>query len=154
MRFGDRLLLLLLGATTAAFLTGACKKSAETKQEASEVELYSAQRSTEANRKVVDEKNARFAVVRREQLELRARLQEQIDEIDRKLAALKVEFRNGGYVPDPRSRGTTKIDELLERRRQLEDDASVVERADEHGWDDVKVPIENHLKSARLRGRI
>jgi hypothetical protein len=156
MRSNPRILMLALGVSTAAVLNCGCKKAAETKQEGGRVELRSAE--TEAHRtdkKVVDEKNAYFAVVRREQLQLRARVQEQIDAIDKQLAALKVEFRDGRYVQDPRSKNAAKIDELLERRRLLEEDANVLERADERGWDEVKGEIERDLseKAAPGKGR-
>lgn len=153
MRSNQRFLVLALGATIAAVFTGGCKKGAETKPETAEAELSSAE-TQKGGEKVVDERNAYFAVVRREQLELRARLQEEIDAIDKRLNALKVEFREGHYVQDPKSRNAAKIDELLEHRRQLEEDAIIVERADERGWDELKAMIERDLANSRPRGRI
>ncbi|HVH47191.1 MAG TPA: hypothetical protein VM925_32860 [Labilithrix sp.] len=155
MRWNPTLSSLALGAAVLAACIGACKKSPETEQrEAAEAELRSAEAPATPPKPLVDEKNAYLAVVRREQLELRAHLQEDIDDIDKKLAELKVDARDGGFLVDPTSKNAVRIRALLERRSQLEQDAATVERADERGWDELKATIEKDLARNRPRGRI
>ncbi|MDF2695873.1 MAG: hypothetical protein K0S65_4256 [Labilithrix sp.] len=151
MRSKNRVGVLVFGTAIAAVCTGACNKSAETKRkEVSEAEL----RSAEAERHVLDEKHDYFAAIRREQLDLRARVQEDIDELDKQLASLKVEFRDGGWTPDRPSKNSAKITELLEHRKRLEEDATAVERADDKNWETVKAAVEKDLISHRPGGRI
>jgi hypothetical protein len=147
-RWKDGVLAVVFATTVAAVCTGGCNKSAETKRkEVAEAEL----RSAEARRHVLDEKTDYFAAVRREQLDLRARIQEEIDGIDKKLAALEVDFRDGGWAP--KTKNPPKVAELLERRKQLEEDAAVVERADEKDWDVIKAQVEKDLRPDRPGGR-
>ncbi len=142
-----------LVATIATVCTGACKKTAETqRREAAETELRSG--PAEVEKHVLGEKDDIFTTVRREQLDLRARLQREIDELDRKLADLKVELRDGGYVVDPKAKHAARVKELVERRDQLHEDMLTVERADEHDWDEIKATIERDLGEPRTRGRI
>ena len=153
MRSNHARIALVLAASIAAVCTSACKKSADDEhRRASRTELRE-QRTAPPEPHVIGERNDYFATVRREQLQLRARLQEEIGAIDRKLAEMKVELRDGGYVVDPRSRNAARIKELIERRTQLEEDIATVERADERGWDELKGTIEKDL-GERPRGRI
>lgn len=157
MRRNDRLPMLVFGLMVGAIFTGACRKPADeaTRREAAEAELHSAKSSkgTDVNAKTTDETNARFAHVRREQLDLRARLQKEIDHIDEQLATLKVELgattgavKDGGKLSNQgRAKDKERIEALLARRRVLEKDANIVDRADEHGWDEVKATIEKDL---------
>ena len=106
--------------------------------------------TNEARRESLDETHDYLATVRREQLALRARVQEEVDAIDQKLLALTIDARKGtgmegGVVVDPRSKDAARIRALLQRRETLTSDMSVLERADERAWDEVKANIEQDL---------
>ena len=145
MRSNNAMFAVVLGAGVAALCTSACKKSPEVEHRASEAELRSA--LTEPPRtRVADDRNGYFATVRREQLQLRARIQDDIADIDQNLAALKVERRDGRYVFDREAKNAARIKQLLERRSRLYEHALTVERADERGWDDLKATVEQDLR--------
>lgn len=155
MRSKNVSLALVLALATSAVCTTACKKSAETERaDAGVAQLRSARRTTEPRERVIGEKDDYLATVRREQLDLRARLQREIDQIDRKLAAMKVELRDGGPVIDPRAKNAAQIRQLVDRRARLQEDMTTVERADERGWDELKATIERDLDESRPRGHI
>jgi len=138
---------LFASVTVAALCTNACKKSSEEeKREVGQAEIHSAEMTQP---KALDEKNQYLVAVRREQLELRAHVQEDIDQIDRKLVEMKVEpKRDGsGYSFDTSSTNTTEITELLQRRQVLETDMATIEKSDERGWDETKANIERHLSA-------
>ena len=127
------------------------------RKEASTTELRSARELEKLEKletTVIDEKNDPVAVVRREQLELRALLERDIAAIDGRIAELKVELYEGGYLREPRAKTTARIEALAERRMQLQHDIVLIERADEHGWSDLKAMIEKDLKNGRPRGRL
>lgn len=156
MRGKTKALALVLGAVLAALCTNACKKSAETERtEADKTELRSAEQVTEARKEAAGEKNDYLAAVRREQLELRGRLQEEIDDLDKKLMDLKVDTKkkDGSLWIDSRSKDAPKIRAFLQRRQQLESDLVQVERSDERGWDFLKATVERDL-NAKPRDRI
>ena len=150
-----KIFVLVLGAAVAALCTGACKKSAETeRKEAERAEVRAAEETNELHKRAIDEKNDYLAAVRREQLELRGRLQEEIDSVDKELSVLKGDLhKNSGVAVDPKSKGAQTLDELLRRRQQLEDDMNLLERADERGWDELKATIERDIGN-RPRGKI
>lgn len=144
MRSNNALLAVGIGAAVAALCTSACKKAAETdNQNAAEAELRSARVTAPQTQVIADDDL--FATVRREQLQLRARLQQDIREIDGRLAALDVERRDGRYVVDPKSRSAARAKALVERRSRLREHATTVERADERGWDELKKAVEKDL---------
>ena len=144
MRSNNALLAVGIGAAVAALCTSACKKAPEPgKQGAAEAELRSA-RVTEPQTQVIAENNP-FATVRREQLQLRARIQDDIRDIDGRLAALDVQQRDGRFVVDPKSRSSARVKALLDRRSRLREHATTVDRADEHGWDELKATVEKDL---------
>jgi hypothetical protein len=155
MRSNNKVLVLVLGTALAAVCTGACKKSAEAeRREAEKAQVQGERKMIEAHKEAIDETNDYLAAVRREQLELRGRLQEEIDDIDKKLSDLKVDARKaGGVVIEPGSKDAAKIQKLLDRRSTLEADMTVLERADERGWDEVKANIEQDL-GGRKPGKI
>ena len=152
MRSNNGILVVVLGTLAAALCTGACKKSSEMeREESSRAELHSAQRTVEVRKDAFDEKNDWFAAVRREQLELRARLQEDVDDIDTKLAWLKVDFhKDRGYVFDSKSKDAKKIQQLIDRRQKLAADINIVDRSDERGWDEIKATIERDLGRGKI----
>lgn len=119
----------LLVFVTSALL--ACRRPSAKHNEAGQAELHAAH-------KVVDENTARLAEVRREQLALRARLEERIAILDKLVARSK-------------SPATTKA--LLERRGRLEEDLTTLDRADERGWYELKTTIESHLQVESSRDR-
>jgi hypothetical protein len=139
-----------------AFCTVACNKSRPDNHE-SGVSPSGEPTESGHRRLVIDEERDRVAVVRREQLELRADVEDELDDIDRKLLALGVEVRKDGtptIEPKKRaSKGAARITELLEYRQQLMTDLTLLERSDDKGWEDLKASIERDLTPKR-RGRI
>jgi hypothetical protein len=73
-----------------------------------------------------------LAAVRREQLVLRGRIDDQLRAIEKKLAVKSL---------DAKTR-----EELLEKRETLRADATVVVNADERGWDELKAVVEHDLE--------
>jgi hypothetical protein len=73
-----------------------------------------------------------LAAVRREQLVLRGRIDDQLRAIERNLASKSL---------DAKTR-----QELLEKRETLRADATVVVNADERGWDELKAVVEHDLE--------
>jgi hypothetical protein len=72
--------------------------------------------------------NEYLLAVRREQVELRAKLTSEIDRLDAQL---------GTHRAPPK--------DVRERRDRLVDDLELLDRADERGWDELKADIENDL---------
>ncbi|MBX3202405.1 MAG: hypothetical protein KF894_30040 [Labilithrix sp.] len=129
----------------------ACRRSAEGERgEVGQAELRAARRPVEIETRVIDEVHDRVAIVRREQLELRARLRAEVTEVDRELAGLHAESARIGERP---ATNDARLGTLLERRRQLLDGVARIDRSDEQGWDELKAQIEADLAPAR-RGRI
>ncbi len=75
-------------------------------------------------------RNDYLSAVRREQLQLRARLQEDIDGTDRTISDLRAKSKPSGAE-------TKKLSALMARRQHLEMNAKIVERRDERGWDEL-----------------
>ncbi len=147
MRSNKAVVAVVLGASVAALCTSACKKASDEthRRPGSEANIHSARvvPPTES----AASKNDFFATVRREQLQLRARIQEDIAEVDARLAELGVGRRNGQYVIDPNAKNAARVRELLARRHRLEEHAATVERADERGWDELKATVEQDLRN-------
>jgi hypothetical protein len=147
--------MLLFGAAFAALCTNACQKSpAPERKETDRTEVRSGEMTSEPRPKEeITQKNDYLETVRREQLVLRGRLQEDIDDIDKKLVAYHETLASdGSFVVDPRSKEAQQVQELLRRRALLEADVNLIQRSDERGWDEVKAAIEKDLES-RPRGK-
>ena len=143
MRSNHALLAVVLCAGGAALCTSACKKTPDERGRASQVQLRSA--TIGPHTQIIGGENDHFATVRREQLQIRARLEAEIADIDEELVALRVERRDGRYVVDPMAKSAARTKQLLEHRRRLEEHAATVERADERGWDELKATVERDL---------
>jgi len=143
----------LAAAAAGVVCTSACKKGSDTERaEAGMTQLRSGRATTEPRERVIGENGDYFASVRREQLELRARLEQAIEATERELRALNVELDDAGPAAGPRSKNAARIKGLLERRARLKDDVTTVERADERGWDELKRAIERDLEDGRSPG--
>jgi hypothetical protein len=146
----NRTLMVALGLAVAACTSG-CKKSSETERKEADKATVEARGDTnEAQTAAIDEQNDYLAAVRREQLELRGKVQQEIDDIDEKLLALKVNGKDA--TVDPHAKDAKKISALLERRTRFEADVGRIERSDERGWDQTKAEIEHDLATARGEG--
>jgi hypothetical protein len=148
MPWNKRILMLVLGAAIAAACTTGCKKSSEAEKVARD--RSTAREEGSPGKEAVEEPNAYLAAVRREQLELRARLHAEIDEIDRALLALKLDAERGQPgrpIAGTATKETKKIRELLDRRKLLEDDLHRVNMSDERGWDELKSDVERNLSA-------
>ena len=149
-RFARSAVFVIASVSVAAFCTSACKKSSEEeKREVGQAETHSAELTQKAQAQAIDEKNQWLAAVRREQLELKAHVQEDVDKIDKRLMELKVEAKKdgSGYDFDPKSNDLKEINDLLQKRKVLETDMSTIDRSDERGWDETKANIERHLST-------
>ncbi len=142
-----KMIVLALGAV-ATVCTAACNKSSDTeRKEADKAEVRAEEKTTEVRKEAAQERNEYLTTVRREQLDLRGRLQGEIDDIDKKLLDLKVDMRkDGGALFDSKSKDAKRIQELIARRERLVADANLVDRADERGWDETKATVEKDLK--------
>jgi hypothetical protein len=150
-RFARSTVLVIASVSVAAFCTSACKKSSEEeKREVGQAETHSAEVTQKAQAQAIDEKNQWLAAVRREQLELKAHVQDDIDKIDKRLMDLKVELKKDGtgYDYDPKSPEAKEVTTLLEKRQVLATDMTTIERSDERGWDETKANIERHLSAS------
>lgn len=144
----------LLAFALTGLAVVACRRSAEgERDEVGQAELHSARRPVEIETRVIDETHDRVAIVRREQLELLARLRAEVDALDRERVGLDGRGASAAPGAERPAAIDARVHALLERRRQLLDDVARIERADEHGWDELKARIEGDLAPAR-RGRI
>jgi hypothetical protein len=127
----------------------ACRKSAETERgEAERAAARAEEKRTTMNKEAIDERNDWLAAVRREQLDLRGELQEEIDRIDKELANLRVDLHaDGTYAMDPkdRAKNQAKVDDLLQRRKVLAGHVDAVETSDANGWEALKTRVEKDL---------
>lgn len=118
----------ILALAFAALCTTACNKDkpevSTTTTTSSEIEL-----STQPQAAPKDDY---LATVRREQLVLRSRIDDELRALDRQLLTTTL---------DAKSR-----EALLEKRETLRADASVIDRADERGWDELKAVVEHDLE--------
>ena len=128
----------IVALAIGAICTGGCNKDkpadvATTQTTSSEIVLGTqpaAARATEPR------KDDYRATVRREQLILRSRLDDEIMSIDRQLNVLR-------RAPE---RDQKAINDLVTKRQTLEADANVVDRSDERGWDELKAVVEHDLE--------
>ena len=118
----------ILALAFAALCTTACNKDkpevSTTTTTSSEIEL-----STQPQAAPKDDY---LATVRREQLVLRSRIDDELRALDRQLLTTTL---------DAKSR-----EALLEKRETLRADASVIDHADERGWDELKAVVEHDLE--------
>jgi hypothetical protein len=158
-----RNLLVVLALGIAAF---GCRKSAEAERDeaaraAAEAEKTAIEEGKKASDRVnkktfeaMQEQNDFFAAVRREQLDLRGQVQDELDDIDKKLMDYRVEHgRDGQFVIPGDAKDRTKIDDLLKRRAVLKADADAIENATPDTWARVKEQVDKDL-GARARGKI
>lgn len=131
------------------------KAAAEAEKTAIEEHRKAAERTNKKTLEAMEEENDFLAAVRREQLDLRGRVQEEIDSIDRKLMNYRVEHsRDGELVIPEDAKDRPKIDALISRRAVLEEDADAIDDSSPDDWERVKRKVENDLGSRTLRGRI
>lgn len=118
----------ILALAFAALCTTGCNRDkpevSTTTTTASEIEP-----STQAQAAPKDDY---LATVRREQVMLRSRIDDELRALDRQLLTTTL---------DAKSR-----EALLEKRETLRADASVIDRADERGWDELKAVVEHDLE--------
>lgn len=139
-----------------------CRKSAEAEREeaaraAAEADKTAMDENRRASDKVnkkaleaIDEHNDFLAAVRREQLDLRGQLQDELDDIDKKLLDYRVEHgRDGQLVVPADSKDREKIDDLLKRRAVLRNDADAIENATPETWERVKEQVDKDLGMRR-----
>jgi hypothetical protein len=130
--------LAFLALAIAAVCTTACHKDkpevGTTQTTSSEIDL--APPATTPSVPPVQPKDDYLSAVRREQIVLRGRIDEELRSIDRQLGELR---QSPGR--DPRM-----VQELTQKRETLEADATVVDRADERGWDELKAVVEHDLE--------
>lgn len=144
----------MLGLTLVAVACslGGCKRSEpehnEVGREVGQVELTSGEPSARPEQPRADE-NSYLGAVRREQLTLTARVREEIESVDVRLAALRShaskDARPSGRFVVADSKKERRVRALLERRSELEQDLATVQRADERGWDELKANVERDL---------
>lgn len=156
-------LLVVLALAVSAF---GCRKSAEQERdeaaraaaEADKTAMDESRRATDkVNKKTLeamDERNDFLSAVRREQLDLRGQLQDELDEIDKKLMDYRIEHGKGGEMIIPADvKDRDKIDALVKRRAVLRADADAIESATPETWERVKEQVDKDL-GARRRGKI
>ena len=154
MKTTNIVLALALGLSTIG--TAACRKSPETeRKEAVRAAQNADEKTREARGEALDERNEYLAAVRREQIDYRSRLHEVLDDLDRDLANLKVEFDREGIAHyDARGKDAAKTKELLDRRAVIRADIDALETSTEKDWDAVRARIDEHLGDRPRRGRI
>jgi hypothetical protein len=132
----------------------AARAAAEAEKTAMEESRKSADKTNRKTLEAMEEHNDFLAAVRREQLDLRGRVQDAIDDIDKKLLEYKVEHsKNGEFVIPSDTKDRGKIDELLRKRAALKADADAIENASPEEWDQLKVRVDKNLGSFG-KGRI
>ncbi|MFO0743313.1 MAG: hypothetical protein U0270_46005 [Labilithrix sp.] len=118
----------ILALAFAALCTTACNKD---KPEVSTTTTTSSEIEPSAQPQAAP-KDDYLATVRREQLVLRSRIDDELRALDRQLLTTTL---------DAKSR-----EALLEKRETLRADASVIDHADERGWDELKAVVEHDLE--------
>ena len=120
--------LAVLAGAIAAFCVTACNKD---KPEVGTASTTSSEMVLTAEAPATP-KDDYLATVRREQLVLRGRVDDEIRVLDRQLAAKSLDAK--------------KRQELTEKRETLRADATVISHADERGWDELKAVVEHDLE--------
>jgi hypothetical protein len=134
-----------------------CRKSAEAeRQEAAEAAEKADEVSRKARAEAVDEHNDYLAAVRREQLDYRERLHDELDDVDHKLNDLHVDITRDGLVHyDERRADSAKVKDLVDRRVLLRTDIDSLESSTEKDWDTVRAKLDADLgPRTTRRGRI
>lgn len=126
----------ILALCVTAISATACKKDkpepvGTTTTTSSEIEL-----GTQPAAPAAPAPDSYLATVRREQLVLRGRIDDELRAIDRQLVTQK-----GAANKDPKT-----IHDLEEKRLTLSADAEVLDRSDERGWDELKAVVEHDLE--------
>lgn len=154
---GMKIAKLILGVALVGVATGGCKKSVEAeRKEAIEASEDAREKFAKAHEKAVDEHNDYLAAIRREQIDYRQRIHEELDDIDRKLTDMRADIGRDGVVRYDEKRGdAAKVKELVDRRVLLRTDADALDSATEKDWDTVKAKLDADLGDRPLRrGRI
>lgn len=143
--------LILAAALTIAAV--GCRKSAETERQEA---VNAAERADETTRKAraeaIDEHNEYLAAVRREQLDYRERLHEELDEIDRKLNDLRVDIMRDGTVHyDEKRTDATTVKALVDRRVLIRTDIDALEASTAKDWDSVREKLDVDLRDRPTR---
>jgi len=128
----------IVAIAIGAICTTACNKDkpadvSTTQTTSSDIDLGTRPAAAQATEPQKDDYRA---TVRREQLILRSRLDDEMMSIDRQLNVLR-------RAPE---RDQKAIDDLVTQRQTLEADANVVDRSDERGWDELKAVVEHDLE--------
>jgi hypothetical protein len=141
----------------APMTTLGCKKSVETeRKESVEATEEAREKFAKAHDKAVDEHNDYLAAIRREQIDYRERIHDELDDIDRKLNDYRADIGRDGIVRyDEHRADADKVKELVNRRVLLRTDADALESSTEKDWDTVKAKLDADLGERRVRrGRI
>ena len=154
---------LALAATSIGGM--ACRKSPEAeRKEAERAALNAQETAAEAQEKADDkarrariealnEHNDYLAAVRREQLDYRDRLHDELDDIEHKLVDMRVDIDRDG-VAHYDGKETNKVKELMDRRAALRSDIDALENSTEKDWDSVRERLDRSLGDRPRRGRI
>jgi hypothetical protein len=147
--------LMLAVAITVA--TVGCHKSAETeRKEAVEAAERAQEKSAKAHNEAVDERNDYLAAIRREQIDFRERINDELDDIDRKLTDYRADIGRDGIVRyDEHRADASKVKELVDRRVLLRTDLDALESSTDKDWETVKAKLDTDLGNRVFRrGRI
>lgn len=148
---------LIFGVAALCVAVTGCRKSVETEhKEAVEAAEHAQEKSAKAHSEALDERNDYLAAIRREQIDYRERIHEELDDIDHKLADLRVDIGRDGIVRyDEKRADAAKVKELVDRRVVLRTDADALESSSDKDWDAVKAKLDADLGDRPLRrGRI
>lgn len=143
--------LMLAVAITVA--TVGCQKSAETeRKEAAEAAERAQEKSAKAHNEAVDERNDYLAAVRREQIDFRERIHDELDDIDRRLTDYRVDIGRDGIVRyDEKRADAAKVKELVDRRVLLRTDLDALESSTDKDWETVKAKLDADLGNRVFR---
>lgn len=144
---------LILGVALIGIAATGCKKSVETeRKEAVEAADDMREKTAAARDKAIDERNDYLAAIKREQLDYRERIHDELDDIDRKLTDMRVDIGRDGIVHYDERRGdAAKVKELVDRRVLLRTDADALDSATEKDWDSVKAKLDADLGDRPFR---
>ena len=106
----------------------------------------------EMSNEAVDETNDWLAAIRREQIDYRERIHDELDDIDRKLTDARADIGRDGIVRyDERRADADKVKELVDRRVLLRTDADALESSTEKDWETVKAKLDADLGNRTVR---
>lgn len=128
-----------------------CRKSVETeRKEAVEAAQRADEKTAKARSEAIDERSDYTAAIKREQLDYRARLHDELDDVDRKLVDLHAEPGRDGLVHYV-GKDTEKVNELVSRRTILRTDLDALESSTERDWETVKTKLDADLGNKLTR---